>query len=200
MTEEITLYSFGTRDRSGKVRWLAHELGLQVLDERVGLGEHRRPPYTDQNPLSQIPTALFRGETLIESTAICHFIAEAFDEPKLWIGPGEPRRREYLFWLAAFGEGLEGRLVECILSAPKLVDPRFIELHSPRVRSKLDVLVGMLPSEGYLCGGFTVADIVAGYSLRLASAMGMVEGDRVAGYMDRLRARPAATSSSFFEG
>jgi glutathione S-transferase len=51
------------------------------------------------NALEQIPTAMFRGAVLTESTAICHTLAEAFDEPKLWVGRGEPTREEYLFWL-----------------------------------------------------------------------------------------------------
>ena len=37
--------SFGMNDRSGKVRWLAHELGLPVKNHKVEMGEHRKFPY-----------------------------------------------------------------------------------------------------------------------------------------------------------
>ena len=39
MSESITIYGFGDVDRSGKIRWLANELGLDVKEERVGFGE-----------------------------------------------------------------------------------------------------------------------------------------------------------------
>jgi glutathione S-transferase len=198
MTETIVLYGFGDSDRSGKVRWLARELGLEIDERKVELGAHRKAPYIELNPLAQIPTVVFRGETLLESTAACQFVAEAFDEPKLWIGPREPRRREYLFWMSAFTESLEGRLVETILSRPGLVDPRFAELHGPRVRPKLDTLVSMLPGDGYLCGDFSVADVVAGYGLRLALGCDLVDWARVAGYVTRLASRPASQKARFF--
>ena len=122
MGESITLYGFGDNDRSGKVRWVAAELGLTVDERPVGFGEHRKPPYTDVNPLGQVPTVVIRGETYLESTAICHVLAKAFDTPKLWVGRDKPDRTSYLFWLSAFGELLEGRLVECAIPVLRVED------------------------------------------------------------------------------
>ena len=199
MPETITIYSFGDVDRSGKVRWVAAELGLEVNERRVGFGEHRAKPYTDMNPLAQIPTVEFRGETLIESTATCHVLAEAFEHPKLWIGPGEPNRKEYLFWLAVFGENLEGRLVECAVSRAGILGPEYFALHEQRLRKKLDVVATMLPRDGYLCGDrFTIADVLAGYSLRLAVQCGLVERAAIEPYFGRLVARDAARMSRVF--
>lgn len=201
MSESITLYGFGDNDRSGKVRWVAAELGLVVEERRVKPGEHRKSPYTDLNPLAQIPTAEFRGETLIESTAICQLLAEAFDEPKLWIGAREPGRDRYLFWLAAFGETLEGRLVECAVSRAGFLPPEHFKLHEERLRFKLGVFSKMLPPEGYLCDErFTVADVLAGYSLNLALGVGLVERDAVEPYFGRLVARDAARAARVFAG
>jgi glutathione S-transferase len=199
LAESLILYGFGDNDRSGKVRWMAEELGLQIEERRVEPGQHRGPPYTDLNPLAQIPTAVFRGETLMESTAICHVLAEAFDRPKLWIGPREPGRSTYLFWLAAFGELLESRLVECAVSRAGILGPEYFALHDKRVRGKLTTLAARLPREGYLCGAaFTVADVVAGYSLRLAVQCGLIERAAVEPYFGRLVARDAAKASRFF--
>ncbi len=201
MTESITLYGFGDNDRSGKVRWVAAELGLEVEERRLTPGEHRKSPYADLNPLLQIPTAEFRGETLLESTAICQVLAEAFDEPKLWIGPREPGRKEYLFWLAAFGETLEGRLVESAVSRAGILPPEHFSLHEKPLRFKLRALSKMLPAAGYLCGErFTVADVLAGYSLRLALAVGLVERDAIEPYFGRLVARDAARTARVFTG
>lgn len=197
--EVVTLYSFGDNDRSGKVRWVAAELGLEVDEQRLELGAHRAPPYSALNPLKQVPTALYRGETLVESTAICQTIAESRDTPKLWIGPREPGRTQYLYWLAAFGETVEGRLVESLLSRAGVIGPGYFPLHEKFLRFKLSVLAKQLPAEGYLCGEtFTVADVLAGYSLRLAVMCELVERASVEPYLGRLRSRAAAQTSRIF--
>ena len=152
------------------------------------------------NPLAQIPIVEFRGQTLIESTAICHILAESFDEPKLWIGPKEPGRSSYLFWLAAFGENLEGRLVECAVSRAGILGPEYFTLHEKRLRSKLDAISKMLPRDAYLCGErFTVADVLSGYALRLALGCELVEREAIEPYLGRLVSRDAARAARFFD-
>jgi len=199
MAESIRLHGFGDVDRSGKVRWVACELGLEVEDVPVGFGAHRKPPYTELNPFGQIPTAEFRGETLVESTAICHVLAESFEEPKLYVERGEPGRRDYLFWLAVFGETMESRLVECAVSRAGILGPEYFDLHEKALRRKLAVVAAKLPREGYLCGErFTVADVLAGYNLRLAVQCELVGRDAVEPYLGRLVSRPAAQTSRVF--
>ena len=199
MSEPIAIYGFGDVDRSGKLRWLANELGLDAREERVAFGEQHKTPYLDLNPLGQIPTAVFRGRTLIESTAACHVIAESFESPKLWVGRGEPERQKYLTWLAIFGETFEGRLVECAVSRAGILDPQYFTLHERRLRPKLEVVASMLPKEGFVAGDrFTIADILAGYSLRLAVRLGLAPRGAVEPYLSRLVERPAAQAARFF--
>jgi len=197
--ERLVLHAFGDADRSGKVRWVAAELGLPVEEARVRPGEHRGAPYTDLNPMARIPTVQWRGRVLTESTAICHELAEAHDAPKLWVGPGEEGRSAYLYWLATFGETLEGRLVECAVSRGGLLGPEYYGLHEASVRQTLAVVADSLPADGWLCGErFTLADILAGYSLRLALQTELVDPASVRAYVARLRARPAAVRSRVF--
>lgn len=199
MSDKVSIYGFSDNDRSGKVRWTACELGLEIDEHRVARGEHRKAPYRELNPYAHVPTAVFRDEVLIESTAACHYLAEQFREPKLWIGPGEPKRKEMLFWCSLFAETLEGRLVECVLSKSGILAPDYFPLHEPGLRFKLAVVADRLPERDYLCGSqFTVADVLAGYSLRLALAVGLVDRDKVMPYVDRLRGRAAAEQSRIF--
>jgi glutathione S-transferase len=197
--EKVTLYGFGDNDRSGKVRWTACELGLEIEEKRLKPGEHRQPPYTDLNPLAQIPTVIFREQVWIESTSACQLLAESFDVPKLWVGRGEPERASYLFWISAFTETLEGRLVESVLSKAGVLAGRHHELHEDNLRFKLGALLDRLPADNYLCGdAFTLADVMAGYGLRLALRLELVDPAKVMPYLDRLRARPAAEESRIF--
>lgn len=197
--EKVTLYGFGDNDRSGKVRWTACELGLEIEEKRLKLGEHRQRPYTDLNPLAQIPTVIFRDQVWIESTSACQLLAESFDVPKLWVGRGEPERASYLFWISAFTETLEGRLVESVLSKAGVLTGRHHELHEDNLRFKLGALLERLPADNYLCGdAFTLADVMAGYGLRLALRLELVDAAKVMPYLDRLRARPAAKESRIF--
>lgn len=199
MAESIALWGFGDNDRSGKVRWVARELGLEIEEMPLRFGEHRKPPYTDLNPFAHVPTVRFRGATLTESTAICHTLAEAFDEPRLFVERGEPGRGAYLHWLAVFGEMLEARLVESAVSRAGILGPEYFALHEQTLRQKLGVVAPKLPREGWLCGErFTLADVVAGYSLRLAVQCGLVERGALEPYLGRLVARPAAQQSRVF--
>ena len=75
MAGSITLYSFGDNDRSGKVRWTAEELGYQVEEMRVELGDQHKPEYLKLNPYAQIPAALIDGQPYYESMAICLALA-----------------------------------------------------------------------------------------------------------------------------
>ncbi len=199
MSETIQLYSFADVDRSGKVRWTAAELGLTVDEQRVRYGAHAQPPYLEMNPYGQVPTASFRGEILVESTAICQVLADAIQEPKLQVDRGEPGRNAYLYWLSVFTETHESRLVECSVSKTGLLGPEYLELHQRSVRRKLGVIARQLPAEGWLAGGrFTLADICAGYCLRLAIQCGFLTVEQVEPYFGRLRDRRAAVESRVF--
>lgn len=199
MPRTIEIFSLADVDRSGKVRWLAAELGLEVVEQRLDMGAHRQEPYLGLNPLGQVPTVRFDGRLIIESTALLHTVAESFEEPRLWVARGQPEREPYLFWLAAFGENTEGRLVEMRVSQNGLLGPEYFQLHESGMRRKVGVLAGMLPSSGYLCGDrFTIADIVAGYNLRLAVQTGLVDRSACEPYLGRLVERPAAQASRIF--
>lgn len=199
MSESITLHSFGTNDRSGKVRWLANELGLEITEARVKLGEHRQFPYRNLNPFAAIPTVQWREQTLIESTAICTLLAEAYPESQLVVAPEEPARAEYLQWMAICSDTLENRLVETTLAMVGIMPPEYKALHERTLQFKLRITLEQMPKQGFIVADrFTLADISLAYSLRLAIGGGLIEFDAVAGYLVPLMAREAAQKAEFF--
>lgn len=201
MTQSSTLdlYGFSINDRSGKVRWLAHELGLEVVEHRLEFGDQRSDDYLALNPYASIPTMIWRGETLTESTATCIYLAESFPDTGLAVFAKESCRYAYLRWLSLFAESFEMRLVEYMLAGAGIMPGELRTMHGDALKYRCDVLVKELPASGYLVADrFTVADIVAAYSLRLAVGGGLIEFDAISGYLEPLMARPAAKASEFF--
>jgi glutathione S-transferase len=85
------------------------------------------------------------------------------------------------------------------VSRAGILGPEFFTLHEQRVRSKLAAIAPMLPKDGFVAGDrFTIADIVAGYGLRLGVRIGLVERTAFEPYISRLVDRPAARAARFF--
>lgn len=201
MSEIIQIHAFGVNDRSGKVRWLAEELGLTVEECKVELGAHRQSPYRDLNPFAAVPTIVFNGETLIESTASCIYLAEKYPQSKLAVFAKEPERYDYLKWISIFSESLESKLVDFILANNGLMPKELQPIYEKTLRFKLRVVKEQLPKSGYICGEhFTVADIIAAYSLKIAVIAGLIEWQDIKFYLAPLMARSAANKARFFDG
>jgi glutathione S-transferase len=199
MTDKVVIHSFGMNDRSGKVRWLAHELGLPVENVKVELGAHRQFPYRDLNPFAVIPTVQWRGETLIESSAICTFLAEQFSEFGFVVAPDEPARSQYLQWMSILTDSLETKFVEYYLAGVGLMPQETQALHEKTLKFKLRILLEQMPKEGFLVAGrFTLADITLAYVLRLAISAGLLELPQVSEYLTPLMNRKAAQTAEFF--
>ncbi len=199
MTEPLILHSFGVHDRSGKVRWTAAELGIPVEERRYRPGEHRQPPYTDLNPFGMVPTVEYGGSPRIESTATMTWLAEQHPDAGLVVAPDEPDRFDYLQWMALFAETLESRLVEYRLASVDYIPAAYKETTEARLRRQLPLVVEQLPDGFLVAGRFTLADVVAAYSLRLAVKSGLLSFDDVAGYLRPLMERPAAQQARLFE-
>jgi glutathione S-transferase len=199
MSETIEIFGFGTHDRSSKVRWVAYELGLDVKENRVEPGKHFSEEYRALNPLSIIPAVVFRDEIYVESTAICHFLAETFPESGLTIAPGSPFRYDFLKWTSMFTETFEIRMVDFVLSQRGILPEEYGAVHEKIIKKRAATVAELLPSEGFLVGDrFTVADVFAAYSMKNAFVSGMLEWDQVKGYLRPLADRPAAKAAEFF--
>lgn len=195
----LTLYSFADVDRSGKVRWTAAELGLDVTEERLQLGQHRAEPYLSLNPYGQIPAVVLGGEPLIESTAIPLILAERHPAGGL-IPNDESQRARFWQLLSLATTTLETPVVNYFLSQRGILDEAWQGLLEAPLTERLKVLAGGLPEEGYVCGRFSVADICCAYVLRIGVQAGLVRYEgALASWMDRLRARPAAVKARFFD-
>jgi len=200
MSRRIKIWSFADVDRSGKVRWTAQELGYEIEEERVKLGEHAAEPYRQLNPYGQIPTVELDGQILIESTAICLVLAERHPEAGL-IPDHRPSREGFWQSLNVAASTLETPVVLYYLSNRGIVDTAWASLWAESLDARLSVFSDSMPRDGYICGDFSLADICAAYVLRIGVQAGLLtlEGN-LAGYLHRLMARPAAQAARFFQG
>jgi glutathione S-transferase len=199
MSQSIRIYSFGDVDRSGKVRWTAREIGLEVEEIRLELGEQAGADYLELNPYAQVPTAEVGGESFIESTAICLVLAERY--PGCGLVPAEAAARA-AFWqnVALATTTLEQPTVEYALSKWGVIDEAYAPLREKPLQRRLSTFAAAMPEDGYLHGAFTLADIFAGYILRIGIQAGLLEMEGgLAAYINRLRSRPAAVEARFFD-
>ena len=199
MSKVVQIYSFADVDRSGKVRWTACELGYDVEESRLEVGQHRGPDYLSLNPYAQIPTAVMEGEPWIESSAICISLAERHPESGL-IPADEAQRVKFWQLLHLASSTLEMPVVFYFLALRGFANESWPELVGEGLKDRLETFAGQLPESGYLCGEFTLADICAAYVLRIGIQAELLayEGT-LAGYLDRLRERPAASQSRIFD-
>jgi glutathione S-transferase len=199
MEKLIRIWSFADVDRSGKVRWTAAELGYDVEESRLSLGEHLGEPYRGLNPFGQVPAAELDGKVLIESTAICIILAERHPEAGLIPAGGEARER---FWqsISVSSSTLEMPLVTYFLSQSGLIDPAWQELQGASVSARLNTFAEQLPARDYLCGAFSLADICAAYCLRIGVQAGLLAySGGLKDYLERMKSRPPAVEARFFD-
>jgi glutathione S-transferase len=200
MNPRIKIWSFADVDRSGKVRWTANELGYDIEEVRVKLGEHKADAYLALNPYGQIPTAELDGRTLIESTAICLALAER--HPEAGLIPQQQGDRDR-FWQSVnlSVSTLETPVVLYYLSRRGIVDAAWAEMWAGPLAERLPVFAASMPGDGYICGDFSLADICAAYVLRIGVQAELLplEGG-LEDYLSRLMARPAAQAARFFDG
>jgi len=186
----ITLYH-APQSRSSRMIWLLEELGapysiqpVSILRPMTGTGS---PDPANPHPDKQVP-AIRDGETIVaESMAVVLYLTDAF--PAAGIGPavGDPRRGDYLTWLAWYAAALE----------PAMFASMSNELDgNPTKHRGYDAVIrrleGALAAGPYVMGEqFTGADILIGSAIGWARAA-FPASDLLDAYAARCQARPAA--------
>ncbi len=160
------LYGYFKGDRSGRVRWLFDELGIDYDSEFVDF-RNPAPEHVAVHPLVWSPTLVAQGRTQIESAAICLHWAETHRE-RVNLVPAETdaTRGEFLQWLFFVSSSLDPLHLQ-YMWLKFGGDPAALEARKPgivaMVQERCEVLETLLKSRPYLAGErFTVADIVAG--------------------------------------
>lgn len=188
------------RTRSSRVLWLLEELGVPHEIALVDLpgGEQRKPEYRRVHPHGVVPALEMDGEVLIESAAICMYLADRYADAKLAPPVGDPQRRKYYEWMvyvpATADPVCETVTLHTMLLPEAQRLPQLVEQARATWSTKIEphYAAALSRSRFVLGDAFTAADVLVGSSLLWARMIGLLSADPdVARYLADVTSRPA---------
>jgi glutathione S-transferase len=177
--------------RDLRVRWALEEAGLSYESKWIAADERTSEAYRSKHPFGVVPVIESDGETMIESGAIIHAIAEQHD---VLMPPDQ--RHETLAWMFAALNTVEPPLWNLFVMDQLQSDQAWTKLRRPgavdEVKARLAALSAWLENREYLLGRFTAADILMATVLRFVRHTNLVaEFLPLDNYLKRCEARPA---------
>tara|TARA_B100000029_G_scaffold240289_1_gene237460 strand:- start:1 stop:609 length:609 start_codon:yes stop_codon:yes gene_type:complete len=188
-----------TGSRSVRIIWLFEELGLDYDLVQLERGKNN-PDFAEASPFAKIP-AIKDGDLLLsESVAIVQYILLKYGEGRLQPEGDSKQYAHFLHWLN-FGEStLILPIVEILKNTmfrpEEYRHPYTVESAKESFVKLLKTMDPMLSQQDFLVGNeFTAADIINGYTLRLANNLELLNGaegtKNVCDYYKRLEEREA---------
>lgn len=192
------------QSRSVRPRWLLEEIGAPYELVRLDMSkqEHKSPEYKRIHPHGVVPALVDGDLALMESAAICAYLADKFPAAKLAPAVGTPERGRYYQWMVYSVATLEPPVIEIFMNTVMLPEAErsaaAVEKGRATFGEVAQVLEYNLGSRPFLLGEqFSAADVMVGSSLIWGQFLGLLKDRPVlAGYAERLAARPAYTRAT----
>lgn len=189
---KLELYAL-PKTRSTRVRWMLEEVGADYTLHNVDVtgGENRQPAYLAIHPHGKIPAMKVDGRPMIESGAMCAWLADRFPAAGLAPAVDAPERADYLQWLFYTSATLEPALTELFLAKRRGAPT---DDAAAAIAPMVAFADRTLSDRPWLTGeAFSAADVVVASSLRWLQAMAPeLLTERLLDYNSRAFARPAA--------
>ncbi|MEO1250774.1 MAG: glutathione S-transferase family protein [Pseudomonadota bacterium] len=201
---KFTLYHYPAT-RSARVRWALYEtVGDDFETRRVDLyaGEQYGADHLARNPNHNVPVLEIEWDdgartTMLESTAMVSFLADAFPDKGLAPAPLSKERADYQQMLQFAGTTMDMmlwqiRIHEHVLPADEC-DRRTVERYRAKFETEVEPqLAARLERHPFACGDdFTAADCVLGHSVSWARGYGLCQDKVFRRYISTLAQRPA---------
>ena len=185
--------------RSLRALWALEEMDVDYdVIEMQFPPRKNQPGYKEMNVLGTVPYFIDGDTHMTESTAICHYLVERYQQYDLGLRPDHPEFGDYLNWLymsdatLTFPQTLVIRYSKFEPEARR--QPQVADDYRKWFLARLRKLDQHMLTREYLCDNrFTIADIAVGFALYFGECEGM-GGDytpQVQAYLKRLIARPA---------
>jgi glutathione S-transferase len=184
--------------RSLRPIWCLEEMGIDYELHTLPF-----PPrvfhkeYLGINLLGTVPYMIDGEVRMTESSGICHYLVERYGPTPLRVEPDDPEYGAYLNWLyysdatLTFPQTLYLRYTR--LEPEERRVPQVAEDYRKWFLGRLRLVEAAVADRDFLCcGRFTIADIVVGYGLHLATSLGIGEfKDNTRRFWDGLRQIPS---------
>jgi glutathione S-transferase len=154
--------------------------------------------YLGINPLGTVPYFIDGDARMTESSGICLYLVERYQQQQFGLVPDHPEYASYLNWL--FYSDATITFPQTVMIRYTLLEPDERKLpqavadYRGFFLGRLRMLdAHMLDREYLVDGRFTIADICVGYALYLGEQLNMAKRytPQVLAYLNRLKARPA---------
>lgn len=192
----ITLYHVPL-SRSLRVRWLLEELGLRYELVTRSFADLKQPDHLALHPLGKVPVLRDDDVVIYESGAILQHLLERYGEGRLEPKPGTRERSLYWQWFQFAEATLApplGLIVRHSLLLPEAERvPSVLRFARGQAESGFAVVEGALAGRSWLLPEFGAADIMLGYSVKLASLVRLLgeATPNLEAYLGRCEERPA---------
>ena len=184
----LTLYH-SPRSRSSRFLWLLEEIGEPYQVDYVTIrrqdGSGARDP-RNPHPDKKVPALVHDGRLVTESAAICLYLSDLFPGAKVGPAIGDPKRGDYLTWLAYYAGVIEPVMVAKVKGEtdrdPDAKDA--FDAMEARLRAALD------PGPYLLGERFSAADVLVASAFQWGPEL-MPQASAFDAYVRRIAARPA---------
>lgn len=190
---------FAPQSRATRPRWLLEELGIDYELVRIDLSarEQKADEYLKVHPHGLVPALVDGDQTLIESGAICLYLADKYADKKLAPATDSPLRGLYYQWAFYTIATMEPVLLQVMLNTVLLPEEKRSATAASDGKSAFvsicEVLENAINGKTFLLGEeFSAADVLMGSTLNWAHRLGLLSGhEELLAYLNRLRSRPA---------
>ncbi|MFT5713324.1 MAG: glutathione S-transferase [Glaciecola sp.] len=155
------------------------------------------------NPLGTVPFFQDEKTNMTESSGICHYLVEKYNQHGFGLKPDHVQYGDYLNWLYHSDATLT--FPQTIVLRYSLLEqgerrlPQAVDDYTAWFIARLRRLDAHIESREFLCDErFTIADIAVGYALHLGQSLGLDHNysPQVTDYLSRLQSRPAFQKAS----
>lgn len=193
-----------SQSRSVRPRWLLEEIGAPYELVRLDMSkqEHKTPEYKRIHPHGVVPALVDGDLALMESAAICAYLADKFPEAQMAPRIGTPERGRYYQWMVYSIATLEPPVIDIFMNTVMLPEAERSTKAVDKARTTFgevaQVLEYNLSSKPFLLGErFSAVDVMVGSSLIWGQFLGLLDGrPALAEYAQRLSTRPAYQRAS----
>ena len=141
-------------------------LPYEFIEVNIARDVERDPEYLELNPHGRIPTLVFDDQVIIESAAICIYLADKHSHTQLSPPLDHPDRASYIQWMVYATNTLQETMVLKLYTHKHTDDPGCSDQVASRASSKLDMIISFIEkslgrTEGpfFLESGLSTADI-----------------------------------------